>query len=538
MNMMRFGNRVAVWMLVFALVISCSAAFAEEAPANKAFAAYDEVVSVTIARPTIREYDNQGISYDDNLWNDYLMENYNIDATVAWMVDDTSDAYNQKVSLTIASGELPDVMIVKNLEQVMWMAEEGLLADLTDSYEEYAAPYIQDFYSSYGDRAFTTATYDGRILALPDLTSGSNHNMLWIRADWVEKAGLKMPSTRDELKTTLASFIANKLGGEDTVGLALNVDVAGNYGAIGNIDPIFATFNAFPRQWVKGEDGQYAYGTISAQTRAALEEMHQWYAEGLLDKQFASHTNDDIKEMILGGKCGAIYGPWWYGYELTNMLANDPSANWTCVSVPLNAEGKYVTLQQNPHKEWIVVRKGYEHPEIVWKLTSIYWQRGADERINAISETEGYQAVDMWPIWRMPKDMNYEDCVVREAMEIVNALETGETEGLSPERKSNYELCLAWLNNHDIAAWPVYATRVVSSCEAGNENIQFVDNAYPFPTETMNLAWADMETAEDQMMLKIIIGEEGIEFFDQFVEQWKNMGGNDITKEVNAQLNR
>ena len=536
MKMMRRWQKVLCVTLVLSL-LACCMALAEE-PGSGAFARYDDVVTVSIARPTIRQYDIQGIDYDHNLYNDYLMDNYNIEAKVAWMVDDNSDAYNQKVSLTISSGDLPDIMFVNNLEQVMWMAEDDMLEDLRPTYETYAAKYVQDFYASYGEYAFSTCEYDGKLLAAPDLRSGCNHNMLWIRKDWLEKVGLEMPQTRDELKTALTKFVEEKLGGENTVGLAVNVDVAGNYGSIGNIDPIFATFGSFPRQWVKGEDGTYSYGTISEETKAALAELHDWYDAGLLDKQFASHTNDDTKEMVLRSQCGAIYGPWWYGYELTNMLANDPDADWTCVSVPLNDEGKYLALRQNPHTQWIVVRKGFEHPELVWKFISMYWQRGADERINAITEQPGYEAVDMWPIWRMPGDLNYDDCVVREAHEIVDAMETGDTSNLSVERKNFYDTCMLWVEDHDITAFATYITRVVASCEAGNEAVVLVDNAYPTPTETMNLAWADMETLEDQMILKIILGEESIDAFDGFVDQWLSMGGAEITEEVNEQLNK
>lgn len=537
MKKMRKMQRILALVLAATLMISCGAAMADEVE-NKAFACYDEVVTVSIARPTIRQYDMHGISYDDNLWNDYMLENYNIDANIAWMVDDTSDAYNQKVSLAIASGDLPDVMIVNNLEQVMWMAEEGMLADLTPTYEEYAAPYVQAFFSSYGDRAFTTATYDGKILAVPDLVAGANHNMLWIRKDWLDKVGLEMPKTLAELKAALQAFVTNNVGGENTIGLSLNVDVAGNYGSIGNINPIFSAMDSFPRQWIRGQDGKYIYGTLTEETKNALAELHNWYELGILDKQFASRTNDDIKEMVLRSQCGAIYGPWWYGYELSNMLANDPTANWTCVSVPLNEKGEYKTLRQDAHRQWVVVRKGFEHPEVVWKFTSIYWQRGADARIEAIKEIEPYNAVDMHPIWRMPRDLNYEDCVVREAYEIIDAMKTGVTENLSIERKNFYDLSMKWINEKDPAAFPTYITRVVASSEAGNENIVMVDNAYPFPTETMTLAWADMESAEDQMLLKIIIGEEDISYFDEFVKQWMALGGDMIIEEVNEQLNK
>ena len=38
------------------------------------------------------------------------------------------------------------------------------------------------------------------------------------------------------------------------------------------------------------------------------------------------------------------------------------------------------------------------------------------------------------------------------------------------------------------------------------------------------------------MYLKIITGEQSIDYFDEFVKTWKSTGGDDITKEVKTIL--
>jgi multiple sugar transport system substrate-binding protein/putative aldouronate transport system substrate-binding protein len=53
-------------------------------------------------------------------------------------------------------------------------------------------------------------------------------------------------------------------------------------------------------------------------------------------------------------------------------------------------------------------------------------------------------------------------------------------------------------------------------------------------TELMETRWANLETAELEMSLKIITGKEDISAFDAFVEKWNAEGGADITAEVQA----
>ena len=53
-------------------------------------------------------------------------------------------------------------------------------------------------------------------------------------------------------------------------------------------------------------------------------------------------------------------------------------------------------------------------------------------------------------------------------------------------------------------------------------------------TETMDSKWATLEKLEDEMFLKILTGEESVDAFDGYVEQWNALGGANIIEELKA----
>ena len=55
-------------------------------------------------------------------------------------------------------------------------------------------------------------------------------------------------------------------------------------------------------------------------------------------------------------------------------------------------------------------------------------------------------------------------------------------------------------------------------------------------TETMSTKWANLEKLEIETFVKIITGEKSVDYFDEFVTTWNQMGGEDITKEVQAEV--
>lgn len=65
------------------------------------------------------------------------------------------------------------------------------------------------------------------------------------------------------------------------------------------------------------------------------------------------------------------------------------------------------------------------------------------------------------------------------------------------------------------------------------ENDQLLyDKFFGAPTHTMVKHQSTLEMMQDEVFMKIILGDP-IETFDKFVEDWYQLGGRQITKEVN-----
>jgi putative aldouronate transport system substrate-binding protein len=75
----------------------------------------------------------EGESIEDNRALQYIEDTLNVDISFAWVVP--SDSYIDKLNFSIASGDIPDVMIVDAI-QLQQLVEAGAIEDLTEIHRE------------------------------------------------------------------------------------------------------------------------------------------------------------------------------------------------------------------------------------------------------------------------------------------------------------------------------------------------------------------------------------------------------------------
>ncbi len=365
-----------------------------------------------------------------------------------------------------------------------------------------------------------------------------------MRKDWLDKLGLDLPKTVDDCVAIAQAFVDNNMSGDGAmIGFPLSTDIAGKYAYDLSFDPIVNTFGAYPRSWMYQEDGSIVYGTIQPEMREALAFMADLYQRGLIDPEFATRDDEAIKKLIATNKIGILFAPWHMpGVFMKNLKEINPDADWVPVLAPLNEDGKMHPMNPAPHSAFLCVRKGYEHPEVALEMMNYCWQRGNDPKIKEIEqfynespELNGKRVLEPWKAAGLVM-VQWFDAPVREGIAIKNAIENGyDSTDLSAELTGYMNQSKAWLEDGDSTGWYYYASRVVGSAIMDDpEHLEFVDMCYPAFTDVMSMKWASMVSAEDEMMLKIIMGVEPIESFDTFVENWKRMGGDEITAEVNA----
>ena len=101
--------------------------------------------------------------------------------------------------------------------------------------------------------------------------------------------------------------------------------------------------------------------------------------------------------------------------------------------------------------------------------------------------------------------------------------------------KANYLKCKDYLknpNNPSADAWSGYTSRMIAPKLMEETKVKEVNPVFFGQTTSMKLKWANLTKLQDEAFDKIVIGQQPIDYFDQFVAAWKKAGGDQITKEV------
>ena len=326
-------------------------------------------------------------------------------------------------------------------------------------------------------------------------------------------------------------------GQNDTIGLLCDQRVGGIYNSNHTMDPIFGYYGSYPRQWLKDESGNVTYGTIAPETKEALATLRQMYSDKLIDEEFAVRNPNDINSPLAAGKCGIIFGPWWAPYTLQDSVNNDPDADWQPYLCPLDKDGKFKTYQQEIHTYWAVVRKDFPHPEAIMKL-----QSQLSEWLQPVKDLpEGYA----YPYRGTPADgktiiplnlqFSEQDYMPKEYAALNEAEETKDPSILSDVMVPVYEARLKYKEDPEANRdqWSGYMARTGGYEVASMDNVKVADNGVFFAmTDSMTARWTSLEKLENEALLAIITGEKDLDYFDEFVSQWKSLGGDQIMQEA------
>lgn len=514
------------------------------------FGAYPKTIEYTLGKMTSVNNSNmpENDTYTDNAYTRYIKSVINVQNVDAFEANDSQ--YDTNVSMAISMGSLPDIMVVSSQDEVEQLVGAGLIEDLTESYNNCISDRIRKMYESYGDSLKDMVTYDGKIMALPETNITDGPNLVWLRKDWMDKLGLSEPHTIDDVVNIVKHFISEDPGnnGEDasgkpnTVGLAVDTDVTGECGYSSEflLDIIFACFGAYPKQWIMNDDGEIVYGSVTDEAKEALSYINSLYNQGVIDNDFLLRTSTNICELIENGLCGSFFGPWWApNNPLANAVSRNPDANWQPYLIATDSDGTTSYHSQNPCYKYVVVRKGYEHPEIAAKMISVMFDKVRFDCTDS-EEFKNYYQLNVEPTAR-PLSINVD---YNNALSIcyrnIDATISGRKNPDSLEllERSFYDACSEYIKNANKTStqWAAYMSRIKACSLIAQDNIKVVDSLYFKTTDTMKSHWWRLKAKEKEAYLKIISGEEDISYFDTFVKEWNEQGGQIITSEVSESM--
>ena len=184
----------------------------QETGGEDSFGKYEETIVLSAGRYTQADPKlPEGDSYEDNAYTRYLKERLNVQIEDEF--EASQDEYDRQTSLAIAAGEIPDILTVRTEDVLQELVDAGLVADLTEVYDQYASDGLKNIYSSYGEGAFDSVTFDGKLMALPGTFYDIAPQVIFVRQDWLDKLNMTVDEDGDgcltlsELEEIAAAFV-------------------------------------------------------------------------------------------------------------------------------------------------------------------------------------------------------------------------------------------------------------------------------------------------------------------------------------------
>lgn len=522
---------------------------------NAAFGLADEVdpygpvtdgerVVITVGREESANVTcDPGENSEDNYIVRYLEENLNVDYQYAFSVD--TSTYTTKVNMAIASGDIPDVMNV-SYTQLVQLVEADALEDMTEAFKTYSSPSLRKCFASTGGLTESLGTFDGKLMGIGDICPGMDAvPVLWVRGDWLEACGLEEPKTWDDVVHVAKTFLEQNPGGNVTTGIAVSDDYYQPNGGVWQLNALFNYFGAYPKQWVYDKDGKVIYGSIAEESKTALAAISELVKEGVLNASLAVTDGDQCYEMVANGQCGMFFGAWWSGqWPVVSILEGlDDSVSLIPVLAPLGEDGMLNVCAKSPTNTYVVVKKGCSEEIKEAVVKTINYQYDLDQAQAEDVRPNGMDSNFSWhyyPINVLHCDFDAKENQIADVMRVIagemdyedqcgdgktwyNGYTTVMEKGLRAAFETNLATANAW-------GWATGAWKV----ESNSDKIRMFNEVTYADTPSMERLWTAMETLEEEFFLKVMIGEASLDGWDAFVSEWKSIGGDTITAEIEA----
>ncbi len=551
-------KRLASLVLVCVLAVSslaacsCSTGHTDKVPTEEQWenarttplGKYPETITYTLGKQTGSNNSNmpEGDTYEDNAYTRYLLDKLNIQNVNAFEAMD--EEYNTEVSMAISMEDIPDIMVVNSYEDLTDLVEKGLIADLTDTYETCASDTIKAMFNSYGSEILDGVTFKGKIMAIPETNIAEGPNLVWLRKDWMDELELDAPKNLADVEYIVSKFLE---ADSSRVGLVTYASLCGESGYSSQYltDLIFATYGAYPKQWIENEDGEIVYGSVQPEAKEALVHLNELYNTGILDRNFLFRSTNDIIELIVDGQCGSFFGPWWSpNNPLMNAMETTEGADWQPYLIETNDDGNTYYHSTNPTSyKYVVVSKDFEYPELAWKIISALFDYARYEDKEDAYEIEEYDKNAVDPTARpLVINVDYNNALER-CYNNIKAVFDGEKdiEELNALEQSYAEQCLKYADSGVHASteqWAAYVSRITACALISKDTVIEVKSLFFGDTDTMTRCWWSLKEKESETYLQIITGKLSIDAFDDFVEQWNADGGEVITREIRKELSK
>jgi len=455
------------------------------------------------------ELNIMAISYEGGGWPannpmiDYLNKKFNIDLKFQWI---SQDNYNEKLNVMAASGEFPDSFLLMKDDFLKWR-DKGVFLDL----KPYISKYPNLTKQLGGEEQLQFMSPKGKYYSLPYYQI-ETQSSLGIRKDWLDKLGLKMPTTVDEFYNVAKAFAKQDPDGNgknDTYGFSTSL--VPNKTDLKHIDQIKFAFGLV-NNWGLKDGKLFSWHTQTKELKDFAAYMAKAYAEGVLDKDFAINKVKDPQDKYEAGKVGIddVVPNVFYQTIDPNTKKIDPKAETVQLLPPKGPTGLQGTAT-NAITQRIVVNAKIDKKKqdrMLMLLDYLVSDEGNTLNKNGIEGVHYKKDGDKY----VKLDAFDKDRPILISSWYLRRFDLN-TQIRLWDDKTMVDNVNKWFKNSE----PYKMTNYAAGLESATETKTGISIDQKFMTA----------------LIKVIMGEQPVDSLDQAVEQWKKDGGDKITQEYN-----
>lgn len=441
---------------------------------------------------------------------------------IDWVVV-SSDGWDDRINLTMASNDLPDA-IIKGVPNITRASADGSIIPLNDLINEFA-PGIRALFDEYPAVEKASTSPDGKLYTVPQVNTlepnRTSHRNIWINQTLLDALGLEMPTTTDEFLDVLRAFRDRDPNGN---GLADEIPyVVEDSGGqrTGRPDIIASFFGLYPNMpgpnnfdYVQVKDGQVSILKTDPVWKEVLEYMNIMWNEGLLDNEVFTQSPDASLGKFSNGNSGA------FGLSSDDLFSTI-SSNYAPMPPVKSPNGNEPVIGLGPVHAGnaAVITKADESPWITTRWLDVFYTVEGSQLIGGLGE-------EMLGITSQLLDdgsYEYADYILNDERGV--AVAVGE---MCPLPGGGFSY---WRN--DLNSNYIYSAFVKNAVPAYQPYYQ-KDPAYGYPTfdvetaEKVNDIRRDLDVYIKECQAKFITGEMGFDQWDTYVEMTKKMGADEL----------
>lgn len=429
---------------------------------------------------------------------------------------------NEQYSLMVASGDWADVISCDQYYSggtAQAFADEVIM-DLTDLVWDNCPNYYNALYST-NETSILNVTVENRILGIYSIKDRSyTDSGEMTRADWLEKLGLEVPTTLDELNTVLYAF-------KDAYGCNYTVkcDSDGVLAFVGAFDSVIASLSGSDLSVFVNDDGIVESGYISDGYREYVEWFAGLYADGIIHPDFyTSMLFPDVFNGLVGSGDMAFWNSMADGLGNIYAYADDPDFAQVAVPTIVREEGDVNTFQEEDslaggRSSGYSITTTCEKPELVLQFFNYFFtEEGAILR-NFGVEGDTYVKSDDGTI-------SYTELITNNEL------------GMTMNNALNYYTCVQVCPGMTLAdsLWACYSDEAIAAMEVWAPT-GTSDNTYPkgadLTTEEqdeINNRVTDIVSGASEQILKFMTGsvELNDETWGAYVADMESLGILDV----------